>query len=156
MAEAKKLAAGEGNAPHSRRHLFTADYGDSVCLVCGDWPGADQHSPTVQQSAPRDANAAGGASGEGSPAHGEQYGRGQAFETDREARYASRGLATGLVEELRARGLTRFSPAPAPNISPDWSWDQFADCRILVAWIPSWLPTSNAGKFVCRVDVIAS
>lgn len=84
----------------------------------------------------------------------EQFHIEEGYDTEREARFASRDLAIQLVEDLKAKGYTSFAPAPKPPNS-DWAWDQFADCRILVVYLSPFELSEHADRFVCRVDVIA-
>lgn len=77
------------------------------------------------------------------------------FEDENAAAAAMRIMARRLIRELKDKGFVSFAPPPRPT-SFDGEWDEFADCRILVAWIPDWIPTRHAGKFVCRVDTLAS
>ncbi len=77
------------------------------------------------------------------------------FDTEREARRASRTIAIDLIEHLQAEGWNAFEAPPRP-LREDGAWDVFAHCRILVKWINHGLPTDLAGTFATRVDTIAS
>jgi len=78
------------------------------------------------------------------------------FNTEHQARQASREMAVKLIEALKAEGFTRFAPPTRPASDyPDSAWDEFADCRVVVAWIEPGMPTQYAGLYAVRVDTLA-
>jgi len=86
----------------------------------------------------------------------EQRGVSGGFDSEQEAREASREMAVKLIEELKSEGFTRFAPPARPTSDyPDSAWDEFADCRVVVAWIATGLPTRYAGFYAVRVDTLA-
>ncbi len=83
-----------------------------------------------------------------------QRGLSNGYDTDREARRASREMAVTLIDTLKSEGFTRFAPPLAGGFDGA-AWDEFADCRVMVAWIEPHAMTEYAGKFVARVDTLA-
>ncbi len=84
----------------------------------------------------------------------EQFHMFAAFDEDREARYASRGIAIELVERLKREGYEGFHAPPRPA-KFDGAWDEFGDCRVLVKYVPPSSGSGNDDKFVLRVDTLA-
>lgn len=78
----------------------------------------------------------------------------EAYDSEQGAREGSRLLAVDLIDSLRERGYRHFHPPVRPH--SEWMCDEFGDCRILIAWIDFGRPTVHAGKFLVRVDTLAS
>ena len=77
------------------------------------------------------------------------------YETECEALAVRHELAEKLIAELRSKGFSDFVPPemPATMLQREHGIN-ISDCRVLVRWIPDWLPSRWAGKFAVRVDTL--
>lgn len=86
-----------------------------------------------------------------------QRGISAVFTTEVSARRESRGLVLDLLKALEAEGYSSFAPPPRPN-DPEWIWDEFCGCRILIVYYEPGAPVSE--EFWCkwgvRVDTLCS
>ncbi len=78
----------------------------------------------------------------------------EGFDDEQSARRHSRDLAVDLLDALKEAGYSDFCPPERPK-DPDVIWDEFANCRILIQWIPDWSPNPLRGKFAARADTLA-
>ncbi len=85
----------------------------------------------------------------------EAHGLSNGYDSEDEARGASRLMAVSLIESLKEKGFTRFAPPLRDGGFEHGQWDEFADCRILVAWIEPHKFSQYAGKYAVRVDTLA-
>jgi hypothetical protein len=74
------------------------------------------------------------------------------FETEQEAREASRTEAIDLIQELERRGYTGFTPPPRPALAE--IWDEFANCRIIIQYLLGFGPLHLQDKFVVQLDTL--
>lgn len=82
----------------------------------------------------------------------QQFSHEYPFDSESEARVASRPMAVGLIEQAKNKGFSDFQAPPKPR---DFEiWDVFCECRILIKYIvPSpAVDPSYWDKFLCRVD----
>ncbi len=84
----------------------------------------------------------------------EQFTLIEAFDEERDARFASRDLAVTLEQDVIAKGYRELQPPMRPK-EPDLIWDVFAHCRILIRWIPEGAYSADAGRYQLRVDTTA-
>lgn len=79
------------------------------------------------------------------------------FEQEKQALEAWPKLLEDLLAQLAVRGFRTFT-APIMPGSEDFALKlETRGCRVLVMWLPPWGSCSrHAGKFVARVDTIAS